>query len=50
MFKEEAHGIVGRVNGWIRDWLKVRQQHVVWNGSCSEWLDVQILYIYINII
>ena len=41
MLKIEAHGIVGRVSGWIGDWLpEGRQQCVVLNGSNSEWADV----------
>ena len=40
LLKIEAHGTVGRVSGWIRDWLKGRQQRVVLYGSYSEWPDV----------
>ena len=36
MLKVEAYGIMGRVSGWIRDWLKGRQQRVVFNDSYSE--------------
>ena len=33
LLKVETYGIVGRVSGWIRDWLKGRQQCVMLNGS-----------------
>ena len=36
----KVHGIVERVIGWIRDWLKGRQQRVVLNGSYSKWADM----------
>ena len=38
--KLQAHGICGKVLGWISSWLSDRKQRVVLNGSVSEWLDV----------
>ena len=38
--KLQAHGICGKVLGWISSWLSDRKQRVVLNGSASEWLDV----------
>ena len=35
--KLEAHGISGKVLGWISSWLTGRQQQVVLNGHTSEW-------------
>ncbi len=38
--KVRAHGIRGRVLGWIRGWLTGRRQRVVLNGKFSSWEDV----------
>ena len=35
--KVRAHGIDGKILGWIRSWLADRQQRVVLNGFKSEW-------------
>ena len=35
--KVKAHGIDGKVLGWIRSWLCDRRQRVVINGCKSEW-------------
>ncbi len=35
--KVRAHGIDGKVLGWIGSWLGNRRQRVVINGSKSEW-------------
>jgi ribonuclease P/MRP protein subunit RPP40 len=38
--KVRAHGVRGRVLGWIRSWLSGRKQKVVLNGKFSSWLEV----------
>ena len=38
--KLEAHGISGKVNGWIRSWLTDRKQRVMVNNGTSDWLPV----------
>ena len=38
--KIKAHGISGRVSGWIEEWLKGRRQRVCINGSFSGWRSV----------
>jgi len=38
--KVRAHGIRGRVLGWIRGWLTGRRQRVVLNGRFSSWEEV----------
>ena len=35
--KVRAHGIDGKILGWIRSWLTDRRQRVVINGSKSDW-------------
>ena len=35
-----AHGVGGKVLGWIVDWLTERKQKVGINGTYSEWRDV----------
>ena len=36
----EAHGISGKIKGWIDEWLSNRWQRVVLNGNSSSWLQV----------
>ncbi len=38
--KLEAHGISGKISGWIEEWLSGRRQRVCINGSCSGWRPV----------
>ena len=38
--KLNAHGVDGKIAGWISDWLDNRQQRVVLNGVCSNWSNV----------
>ena len=38
--KLEAHGIVGKVACWIKNWLTNRKQRVVINGETSEFIEV----------
>ena len=38
--KLKAHGITGKVHGWIEAWLSGRQQRVVLNGKASDWAPV----------
>jgi hypothetical protein len=38
--KIRAHGILGRVLGWIRSWLSGRRQRVVLNGKFLTWEEV----------
>ncbi len=38
--KLEAHGISGKILGWIEEWLSGRRQRVCINGSCSGWRPV----------
>ena len=40
MVKVKAHGIGGKIWGWIDDWLKGRKQRVTLNGRESDWIDV----------
>ena len=39
--KVRAHGIEGKILGWIRSWLTDRRQRVVINGSKSDWGQVE---------
>ena len=36
----KAHGIGGKIWGWIDDWLNGRKQRVTLNGRESDWIDV----------
>ena len=38
--KFKAHGIAGKVLGWVQAWLTGRQQRTVLNGEASDWADV----------
>ena len=38
--KVEAHGIIGKINIWVEEWLSNRSQRVVLNGKCSDWAAV----------
>ena len=38
--KVKAHGIGGKINGWITHWLQDREQRVVINGESSNWSKV----------
>ena len=38
--KVAAHGIVGRMAGWLKAWLTQRKQRVTVNGKKSGWRDV----------
>ena len=38
--KMAAHGVRGKVLGWVIDWLTERKQKVGINGTYSEWRDV----------
>ena len=40
MVKVKAHGIEGKILGWIDDWLSGRKQRVILNGRESNWIDV----------
>jgi len=40
LIKLEAHGIVGQLLTWFKDWMSDRKQRVVINGSSSDWTDV----------
>ena len=40
MVKVKAHGIGGKIWGWIDDWLNGRKQRVTLNGRESDWVDV----------
>jgi hypothetical protein len=40
MRKVEAHGIIGNVSQWIRNWLSNRKQRVSINSKTSEWAPV----------
>ena len=40
MVKVKAHGIGGKIWGWIDDWLSGRKQWVILNGRESNWIDV----------
>ena len=42
MVKVKAHGIGGKIWGWIDDWLNSRKQRVTLNGRESDWIDVLI--------
>ena len=42
MVKVKAHGIEGKIWGWIDDWLNGRKQWVTLNGRESAWIDVLI--------
>lgn len=41
LLKLKSLGIVGEIYGWIEDWLKEREQRVVYLGSHSEWIKVK---------
>ena len=38
--KFKAHGIAGKVLGWVQAWLNCQQQRTVLNGKASDWADV----------
>ena len=38
--KLQAYGIKGDLLKWISNFLIGRQQKVILNGSCSQWIDV----------
>jgi len=38
--KMRRHGIEGDLEVWIRNWLAVRRQRVVVDGTCSAWSSV----------
>ena len=40
MVKVKAHGIGGKIWGWIDDWLNGRRQQLTLNGRESNWIDV----------
>ena len=40
MVKVNAHGIGGKIWGWIDDWLSGRKQRVMLNGRESNRIDV----------
>ena len=40
LIKMEAHGINGKMLGWVEKWLTGRRQRVVLNGKTSGWSDV----------
>ena len=40
MVMVKAHGIRGKIWGWIDDWLSGRKQLVILNGRESNWVDV----------
>ena len=41
IFKLEHNGISGKLLRLAKDFLSDRKQHVVLNGQCSFWMDVQ---------
>ena len=43
MVKVKAHGIEGKIWGWIDDWLNGRKQQVTLNGREPHWIDVLTL-------
>ena len=40
LFKVRAHGIGGKIEKWINNWLSNRQQRVVLNDTVSDWSNV----------
>ena len=40
MVTVKAHGIEGKIWGWIDDWLSGMKQRVILNGRESNWIDV----------
>ena len=40
LLKLRAHGVVGKVWEWIKEWLSKRAQRVVVNGVQSDWTEV----------
>ena len=40
MVEVKAHGIGGKIWGWIDDWLNSRKQRATLNGRESDWIDV----------
>jgi hypothetical protein len=40
LLKVKSLGIIGRIYGWIEDWLKDREQRVVLLGNSSKWTKV----------
>ena len=40
MVKVKAHGIEGRIWGWIEDLLNGGRQRVTLNGRNSNWIDI----------
>jgi ribonuclease P/MRP protein subunit RPP40 len=36
-----AHGVGGKILGWIQNWLRDRKQKVSINGTYSRWQNVQ---------
>ena len=41
VMKMKAHGIDGKVAGWVEEWLRDRRQRVVLNGKMSGWERVE---------
>jgi hypothetical protein len=38
--KLKAHGVEGKILGWVKEWLSNRKQRVVLNGEVSDWEEV----------
>ena len=38
--KLKAHGVEGKILGWVKEWLNNRKQRVVLNGEVSDWEEV----------